>query len=83
MNPSKLTVAERKRWAEALGISEQYLYQCLRGLRDMNPIEARRCERESNGKLKRWDLCQKTWRGIWPELIGKKGAPAAAACAKA
>jgi len=34
----------------------------------MGPIEARRVETESDGVLTRKMLCQKTWRGIWPEL---------------
>lgn len=75
MGTSKLTVADRKRLAALLGLSEQYLYQCLRGLRDMNPTEARRCEDESKGELMRWDLCQKSWRGIWPELTRRRDAP--------
>lgn len=43
----------------------------------MNPAEARRCEDVTDGALRRWALCQKTWHLIWPELIGAKGAPAA------
>jgi len=65
----KLTPDERRQWAEKLGgMSEQYLYQCLTGRRDMNPMEARRIEQDSGGVLTRKMLCQKTWRGIWPEL---------------
>ena len=66
---TNLPPQERIKWAEQLGVNEQYLYQCLTGRRDMNPAEARRIERESGGVISRQMICQKTWRGIWPELI--------------
>jgi len=65
---NEITPEKRKMLAEKLQLSEQYLYQCLTGRRDMGPIEARRVETESDGVLTRKMLCQKTWRGIWPEL---------------
>jgi len=65
---NEITPEKRKLLAEKLQLSEQYLYQCLTGRRDMGPIEARRVETESDGVLTRKMLCQKTWRGIWPEL---------------
>lgn len=63
-----LPTEKRKALAVKLGLSDPYLYQCLRGLRDMNPIDARRIEVESKGAIKREMVCQKTWQGIWPEL---------------
>ena len=63
-----ITPSERRELAKQVGLNDQYLYQCLTGRRDMNPAEARRVEDETGGKLKRQYLCQKTWRGIWPEL---------------
>ena len=65
---TSLTPTERRELAEKLGLNEQYLWQCLAGKRDMNPTTARRLEVETAGRLRRQDLCQKTWRGIWPEL---------------
>ena len=65
---NEITPEKRKMLAKKLRLSEQYLYQCLTGRRDMGPIEARRVESESEGVLTRQMLCQKTWRGIWPEL---------------
>lgn len=65
---TQITPARRRELAEKYRLSEQYLYQCLTGRRDMNPAEARRVEQESNGVLSRQMLCQKTWMGIWPEL---------------
>ena len=73
---SKQITPERRREVAALvGVNEQYLYQCLTGRRDMNPAEARRLEDQTNGELNRQMLCQKTWRGIWPELISLPDAP--------
>ncbi len=68
----ELSAYERKAWADYLDLNEQYLYQCLTGRRDMNPIEARRVEEMSNGFITRRMLCQKTWLGIWPELVEVK-----------
>ena len=58
----------RRQIAAQVGAHEQYLYQCLTGRRDMNPAEARRIEDATSGEITRQMLCQKTWRGIWPEL---------------
>lgn len=77
----EITPSERKALAEKLNINEQYLYQCLTGRRDMKPAEARKAETESGGALTRQMLCQKTWRGIWPDLAHL--APAATKAAKA
>lgn len=71
----ELTPAERRLLAIKANVNERYLYQCLTGRRDMKPSEARRVEDATEGRLSRQALCQKTWRGIWPELIGTEGAP--------
>lgn len=63
-----ITPEERKRLAEQLGLNEQYLYQCLTGRREMKPAEAMRAEQETQRKLTRQMLCQKTCRAIWPDL---------------
>lgn len=65
----QLTPDDRKRLSAVTGIDEQYLYQCLTGRRDMNPERARKAEDETNGELTRRMLCQKTYAGIWPELV--------------
>jgi DNA-binding transcriptional regulator YdaS (Cro superfamily) len=69
---TQITPEKRRELARAHGLSEQYLYQCLTGRRDMSPAEARRLEHESGGVLSRRMLCQKTWEGIWPELAEKE-----------
>lgn len=58
----------RRSLAAQVGVSEQYLYQCLTGRRDMSAPEARRIESATDGVLTRLMLCQKTWALIWPEL---------------
>ena len=63
-----ITPERRRKLAADIGVHEQYLYQCLTGRRDMNPAEARRAEDVTEGELTRKALCQRTWRGIWPEL---------------
>lgn len=73
MNMSAL---ERRAIADELNLSEQYLYQCLTGRKLMRPEEAVRIEKDSGGRLRRWDLRQSDWHLIWPELIGRDGAPA-------
>lgn len=70
-----MTTAERKHIAEELGLSEQYLYQCFTGRKDMDPKEAARVEEDSGGRLRRWHLRTKDWHLIWPELKKAKGAP--------
>lgn len=71
-----IPAAERIALAAQLGISEQYLYQCLTGRKAMKPEEAVRIERASERRLMRWDLRPADWHRIWPELIGADGAPA-------
>lgn len=81
--PTSLTPTERQEIAKQLGLNEQYLYQCLAGRRNMNPAEARRVEEQTGGRLRRQDLCQETWRSIWPELAEVKGGKRAPASTKA
>lgn len=63
-----ITATERKRLAELLSLNEQYLYQCLTGRREMDPAVAMRAETETAGAIKRQMVCQKTFKGIWPDL---------------
>ena len=69
----QITPAQRRAIAAKVGVNEAYLYQCLTGRRDMNPAEALRVELESGRAVTRQMLCQRTWRGIWPELASKVG----------
>lgn len=65
----------RRQLALQTGKSDAYLYQCLAGLRDMNPAEARRLEEVTAGELNRRMLCQKSWAAIWPELVQPDSPP--------
>lgn len=65
---TNLMPEDRRRIAEKVNVSDAYLYQCLTGRRDMNPVEAVRVERDSGGEITRFDVCTKTGAGIWPEL---------------
>lgn len=69
-----ITSKDRVELADLIGVNEQYLYQCLRGLRDMDPLKAADAEVKSNGRLRRWML-HREWARIWPELAGEDGAP--------
>lgn len=68
---TQITPDERRQLAEKVGINEQYLYQCLTGRREMSASEAVRVEMQSEGRLNRKMLCQESWKGIWPELVGQ------------
>jgi DNA-binding transcriptional regulator YdaS (Cro superfamily) len=68
---TQITPDERRQLAEKVGINEQYLYQCLTGRREMSASEAVRVEMETKGKISRKMLCQESWKGIWPELVGQ------------
>lgn len=72
----KFTPAQRREFAQKTGVDEAYLYQCLTGRRDMNPARAREIEEQLEGAITRRDLCQKTWKAIWPELERRKTARA-------
>jgi hypothetical protein len=46
-----------------------------RGDAKVNPRLAAMLERETNQKVHRWDLIPDDWWWIYPELVGKEGAP--------
>lgn len=70
-----MTASERQAIAHELGVSDQYLYQCLTGRKLMRPEEAVRIEKGSGGRLRRWDVRRSDWHRIWPELVDADGAP--------
>lgn len=72
---TEITPERRRELATALGKSDAYLYQCLNKHRQMKPAEAVLIEQATKGELSRWHLRPEDWFKIWPELIGKKGAP--------
>jgi len=72
---SIMSAAERRAIADQVGADEQYLYQCLTGRKAMKAKEAVRIERESGQRVRRWQLRQRDWYTIWPDLVGTDGAP--------
>jgi DNA-binding transcriptional regulator YdaS (Cro superfamily) len=60
---------ERKAIADANGVDEQFLYQCLTGRKQMRADEAVRLEQATNRRVLRWQLRMHDWHLIWPELI--------------
>lgn len=69
MDKDTITVEMRREIAARLGMSEQYLYQCLTGRRAMKPEEAVRVERDGESHLTRRHLRPNDWWLIWPELV--------------
>lgn len=64
-----ITATERIKLAQALGINEQFLYQCLSGRRAMDPAQAVRIESATFGRVSRRMLRRSDWHLIWPELV--------------
>lgn len=61
--------------AKLLKVSPPTVNQWVKAVR---PIPAESCvliEQATNGNVMRWDLRPNDWNRIWPELIGKEGAP--------
>lgn len=63
--------------ASKLGIERIYLSQlsARQNGREPSPALCVAIERESDQKVRRWDLRPNDWHLIWPELIGARGAP--------
>lgn len=75
---AQITPKERAELAKKSGVNEQYLYQCLSGRRDMDATQASIVERETERRIRRWQL-RRDWDVTWPELVGSEGAPPAPA----
>jgi hypothetical protein len=41
----------------------------------MEPKMAVRLERNTNQRVRRWQVRQADWHEVWPELVGTEGAP--------
>lgn len=67
--------------AARLGISSVFLLQLAarQDGRQPKPELAVLIERDTGGAVPRWDLRPTDWHRIWPELIGREGAPDPAA----
>ena len=65
----EIDAQERRRIAEAVGMNEQYLYQCLTRRRSTPPAHCSAIELETSGAVTRRDLRPSDWWLIWPELV--------------
>lgn len=63
--------------ALGLDIPPSYLSQMASGDRAVTPERAARIEVVTDGAVMRWDCRPSDWWLVWPELIGKPGAPEA------
>lgn len=68
--------------AKTLGVTSVYLSQLAAGQggREPSPMLCVSIESATDKQVMRWDLRQKDWHLIWPELIGQAGSPNLAAC---
>lgn len=65
---------ERAQLARQINVSEQYIYQCLTGRKQMSAALAALAERVSGGAVTRQQL-RRDWREVWPELVTQGEAP--------
>lgn len=77
--PDALSVAQLR---ERIGVkSDMQIRQWRHGYagRRPSPEYATALEMATDGLVRRWDTRPEDWHRIWPELIGKEGAPPVAA----
>lgn len=71
----------REQFAVACETTPGHLRNVCYG-KSCGPALAVAIERETGKKVRRWELRAEDWHLIWPELIGRKGAPSVNAAAK-
>jgi DNA-binding transcriptional regulator YdaS (Cro superfamily) len=64
----EIALSRRRELAQLHCINDDWLYQCLTGRRDMDPVKALELESATNGEITRFMVCQTRGRLIWPEL---------------
>jgi DNA-binding transcriptional regulator YdaS (Cro superfamily) len=64
--------------AKRLGVKAPSVHEWASGRRSVPPARCVQIERVTGGAVMRWDL-RDDWAEIWPELIGREGAPKAPA----
>ncbi|MDZ7892358.1 MAG: YdaS family helix-turn-helix protein [Rhodoferax sp.] len=69
-----LSKAERELFASQCETTKGHLQNVMYGIKPCATNLAVLIERESGGKVRRWEL-RSDWFRHWPELIGKEGAP--------
>lgn len=72
---SELDPEDREPFAKRCGTSIGHLQNVKYGTKTCATDLAVSIERESGGRVRRWDLRPDDWFRHWPELIGVDGAP--------
>jgi DNA-binding transcriptional regulator YdaS (Cro superfamily) len=62
--------------AAAIGVTPPAIAEWRHGARPVPPARCVQIERITGGAVMRWDL-RDDWAEIWPELVGRIGAPEA------
>ena len=70
-----ITIRRRREIALAAPCDPVYLRQVLNGHKQAAPKLAQRLVEVSDGELQLWHVRQADWWEIWPEQVGKPGAP--------
>jgi len=78
-----LSEPEREQLASCCDTTVKYLWKLARAAHHPDPKKRIRPSAEvatqveifSNRKVRRWESIPDRWPRIWPELIGRKGAP--------
>lgn len=61
--------------AATLGIAPAYLSQMAAGMRPMPPALVPATVQATGHRVREWALRPHDWHRIWPELVGREGAP--------
>ncbi|MEY4713314.1 MAG: hypothetical protein RIS88_2764 [Pseudomonadota bacterium] len=75
-------VRERDVFAAACGTTHNHIRNVAFSGKPCGIELAVRIEQETKGAVRRQDLRPNDWHRIWPELVGRKGAPKAPALKK-
>ena len=73
---NSLPAESRATFAERCGTSLGYLRKAVSVGSTLGPELCAAIEAASNGEVRRWHLRPADWPLIWPELVGRPGAPA-------
>ncbi len=74
MKNSEITTKRRKELCRKHGLSDDYIYQCIAGKKQMKSKEAVRIERITSGEITRQMLRRDDYWLIWPDLPAPQGA---------
>lgn len=74
MKNREITTKRRKELCREHGLSDDYIYQCIAGIRQMRSKEAVRIERITRGEITRQMLRRYDYWLVWPDLPATDGA---------